>query len=263
MSEQTVQERNNPYLEGNFAPITEEVTATDLQVEGELPQELNGRYLRNGPNPIDLTSRSNHHWFIGSGMVHGIRLRDGKAEWYRNRYVGSRELSAFRGQPDISGPNWNDSTGGPNTNVGTFAGKTWAMVEAGGTPVELTYELETVGRNDFEGTLPGAFTAHPKIDPVTREMHAMVYAWPQWMDHVQYVVVGTDGKVRKTVDVPLPGMTMMHDMSLTEKYVIIYDQPVTVNFDMVATHSFPFQWNPDYGNRVGLLPRDVSAADIV
>ena len=176
MSEQTVQERNNPYLEGNFAPITEEVTATDLQVEGELPQELNGRYLRNGPNPIDLTSRSNHHWFIGSGMVHGIRLRDGKAEWYRNRYVGSRELSTFRGQPDISGPNWNDSTGGPNTNVGTFAGKTWAMVEAGGTPVELTYELETVGRNDFEGTLPGAFTAHPKIDPVTREMHAMVYA---------------------------------------------------------------------------------------
>ena len=263
MSEQTVQERNNPYLEGNFAPITEEVTATDLQVEGELPQELNGRYLRNGPNPIDLTSRSNHHWFIGSGMVHGIRLRDGKAEWYRNRYVGSRELSTFRGQPDISGPNWNDSTGGPNTNVGTFAGKTWAMVEAGGTPVELTYELETVGRNDFEGTLPGAFTAHPKIDPVTREMHAMVYAWPQWMDHVQYVVVGTDGKVRKTVDVPLPGMTMMHDMSLTEKYVIIYDQPVTVNFDMVATHSFPFQWNPDYGNRVGLLPREGSAADIV
>jgi carotenoid cleavage dioxygenase len=137
------------------------------------------------------------------------------------------------------------------------------MVEAGGTPVELTYELETVGRNDFEGTLPGAFTAHPKIDPVTREMHAMVYAWPQWMDHVQYVVVGTDGKVLKTVDVPLPGMTMMHDMSLTEKYVIIYDQPVTVNFDMVATHSFPFQWNPDYGNRVGLLPRDGSAADIV
>ena len=196
-------------------------------------------------------------------MVHGIRLRDGKAEWYRNRYVGSRELSTFRGQPDISGPNWNDSTGGPNTNVGTFAGKTWAMVEAGGTPVELTYELETVGRNDFEGTLPGAFTAHPKIDPVTREMHAMVYAWPQWMDHVQYVVVGTDGKVLKTVDVPLPGMTMMHDMSLTEKYVIIYDQPVTVNFDMVATHSFPFQWNPDYGNRVGLLPRDGSAADIV
>lgn len=263
MSEQPMTEFENPYLQGNFAPVTEEITATDLKVIGELPRELNGRYLRNGPNPFADADASKHHWFVGAGMVHGIRLREGKAEWYRNRYVGSKELSDFRGQPDIAGPNWNDSAGGPNTNVGGFAGKTWAMVEAGGCPVELTYELETVGRNNFEGTLPGAFTAHPKIDPITREMHAMVYAWPHWMDHVQYVVVGTDGKVRKTVDVPVPGMTMMHDMSLTNKYVIIYDQPVTVNFDMVATHSFPFAWNPEYGNRVGLLPREGSAADIV
>ena len=65
------------------------------------------------------------------------------------------------------------------------------MVEAGGCPVELTYELDTVGRNDFYGTLPGAFTAHPKVDPATGEMHAMVYAWAQWLDHVQYVVVGS------------------------------------------------------------------------
>ena len=68
-------------------------------------------------------------------------------------------------------------------NVGV-AGKTWAMVGAG-TQIELTYELETVGRNDFEGTLPGAFW-HPKIDPVTGEMHAMVYAWPQWLDRIRY-----------------------------------------------------------------------------
>ena len=44
-------------------------------------------------------------------------------------------------------------------------GKPWAMVEAGGCPVELDYELETLGRNNFDGTLSGAFTAHPKIDP--------------------------------------------------------------------------------------------------
>ena len=67
MPNQPMEGVENPYLEGNFAPVTEEVTATDLQVEGELPKELNGRYLRNGPNPIDLASRSNHHWFVGSG----------------------------------------------------------------------------------------------------------------------------------------------------------------------------------------------------
>ncbi len=252
----------NLYLSGNYAPVTEEVTATDLEVVGELPVELTGRYLRNGPNPMGDVDPATHHWFVGDGMVHGVRLAEGRAVWYRNRYVGSTAVARARGADDIPGPNWNGSGLGPNTNVGGFAGLTWAMVEAGGTPVELTYELETVGRNDFHGTLPGAFTAHPKVDPTTGEMHAMVYAWAEWMDHVQYVVVAPDGRVRRTVDVPLPGMTMLHDMSLTERYAVVYDQPVTVDLDLAFAGRFPFRWNGDYGNRVGLLPREGEAADI-
>lgn len=254
--------RTNRYLEGNYAPVTEEITATDLPVVGELPAELNGRYLRNGPNPIEPVDPTTHHWFMGDGMVHGIRLREGRAEWYRNRYVGSTHVSQVRGVPDIAGPNWNDNPSGPNTNVGGFAGRTWAMVEAGGCPVELSYDLGTVGRNDFDGTLPGAFTAHPKVDPDTGEMHAMVYAWGQWLDHIQYVVVAPDGRVSRTVDIPL-GMTMLHDMSLTGRYAIVYDQPCTVDLDLAFAGRFPFRWNPDHGNRVGLLPRDGDAADIV
>lgn len=259
----TIAGEGTAYLTGNFAPVHDEVTAFDLPVEGELPAELDGRYLRNGPNPAGEVDPATHHWFIGDGMVHGIRLRDGRAEWYRNRYVGSTAISERRGEPDIPGRNWNGSGLGPNTNVGGFAGTTWAMVEAGGCPVELTYELETIGRNDFGGTLPGAFTAHPKFDPDTGEMHAMAYAWAEWMDHVQYIVVGADGRVRHTVDVPLPGMTMLHDMSLTCRYAIVYDQPVTVDLDLAFAGRFPFRWDPDYGNRVGLLPREGDAADIV
>jgi len=251
------------YLSDNYAPVTDEVTAFDLPVIGELPSDLAGRYLRNGPNPMTTPDPTTHHWFTGDGMVHGLRVRDGRAEWYRNRYVGSSRVSAARGLPDIAGRNWNGSDGGPNTNVGGFAGTTWAMVEAGGCPVELTYELETVGRNDFFGTLPGAFTAHPKVDPDTGEMHAMVYAWAQWLDHVQYVVVAADGKVRRTVDIPLPGMSMLHDMSLTQRYAVVYDQPVTVDLDLAFAGRFPFRWNPDYGSRVGLLPREGVAKDIV
>ena len=252
----------NRYLEGNYGPVDEEVTAFDLPVIGELPADLAGRYLRNGPNPWSVPDPSTHHWFVGDGMVHGIRLRDGRAEWYRNRYVGSQRLSEHRGQPDIPGPNWNDAANGPNTNVGGFAGTTWAMVEAGSVPVELTYELETVGRNDFFGTLPGGFTAHPKVDPDTGEMHAMAYAPAQWFDHVQYVVVGADGRVRRTLDIPL-GMTMLHDMSLTQRYAVVYDQPCTVDLDLAFAGRFPFRWDPDHGNRVGLLPREGEAADIV
>lgn len=251
------------YLTDNYAPVTDEVTAFDLPVIGEIPADLEGRYLRNGPNPMTVPDAATHHWFVGDGMVHGLRVRGGMAEWYRNRYVGSTRVSAARGLADIPGRNWNGSDGGPNTNVGGFAGTTWAMVEAGGVPVELTYDLDTVGRNDFFGTLPGAFTAHPKIDADTGEMHAMVYAWAEWLDHVQYVVVAADGKVRKTVDLPLPGMTMLHDMSLTQRYAVVYDQPVTVDLDLAFAGRFPFRWNPDYGSRVGLLPREGEAKDII
>ena len=246
----------NPYLSDNYAPVEREVTATDLPIiEGAVPSELAGRYVRNGPNPAEAVDAATHHWFMGDGMVHGVRLLDGRAEWYRNRYVGSTNRARSSGADDIAGPNWNDNPVGPNTNVGGFAGRTWAMVEAGGCPVELTYELETVARNDFGGTLPGAFSAHPKIDPVTGEMHAMTYAWGEWLDHVQYVVVGSDGLVNRTVDVPLPGMTMLHDMSLTQQYAVVYDQPVTVDLDLAFAGRFPFRWNAEYGNRVGLLPR--------
>lgn len=258
----------NRYLEGNYAPVEHEITATDLQVIGQLPEHLDGRYLRNGPNPVGDVDPATHHWFMGDGMVHGVRLRGGRAEWYRNRYVGSAGLQRHRGQPDIAGPNWNNASLGPNTNVGGFAGTTWAMVEAGGVPVQLGYELDTIARNDFFGTLPGAFTAHPKLDPDTGEMHAIVYAWPQFGDKVQYVIVGTDGRVRRTVDIPVPGMVMVHDMSLTQRYAVVYDMPVTVDFDLAFAGRFPFRWNPDYGSRLGFLPRRVDgregeAADIV
>jgi carotenoid cleavage dioxygenase len=94
-------------------------------------------------------------------------------------------------------------------------------------------------------------------------MHAMAYAWGQWFDHVQYIVVGVDGRVRRTVDVPLPGMSMLHDMSLTQRYAVVYDMPCTVDLDLAFAGRFPFRWNPDYGSRLGLLPREGSADEIV
>ena len=84
---------NKRFLEGPFAPVTEEITAFDLPVTGQVPAELNGRYLRNGPNPLGLDD-PNYHWFLGTGMVHGVRLRDGEAEWYRNRWVRSQAVAA-------------------------------------------------------------------------------------------------------------------------------------------------------------------------
>ena len=63
-----------------------------------------------------------------------------------------------------------------NTNVLGHAGKTWALVEAGGTSVELGDELQTVAHNPFEGSLKGSFTAHPHRDTASGEMqqHCLV-----------------------------------------------------------------------------------------
>lgn len=249
------------YLAGNYGPVGREITATDLQVIGKLPEELNGRYLRNGPNPLGGVDVERHHWFTGEGMVHGVRLSEGRALWYRNRYVRNEEIVAALGE-DPAGRRFADSA---NTHVVGHAGRTWAIVESGSPPVELSYELDTVGANNFFGTLPDmAFTAHPKVDPDTGDLHAMAYSWPGFLDHVQYVHVGRDGRVKRTLDVPVPGMVMMHDMSLTGRYVVIYDLPVTISGELINRGMrFPFAWNEDYAPRVGLLPRDGSADDIV
>ncbi|MSZ29040.1 MAG: carotenoid oxygenase, partial [Actinobacteria bacterium] len=88
----------HPFIHGEFAPVSTEETRSDLSVEGALPIELSGRYLRNGPNPIGAVDEQRHHWFLGHGMVHGIRLNEGRAEWYRNRYVRSAEVSDLLGE---------------------------------------------------------------------------------------------------------------------------------------------------------------------
>ncbi|MCF6390081.1 carotenoid oxygenase family protein [Mycobacterium sp. MBM] len=289
----------NRYLEGPFAPIEEEVTLTDLEVSGTIPEYLDGRYLRNGPNPIGEIDPELYHWFIGDGMVHGLRLRDGRAEWYRNRWVRSPHVTRMLGEPRRTG-HTGVSALGANTNVIGHAGKTIALVEGGIANYELTDELDTVGPCDFDGTITGGYTAHPKRDPDTGELHAVSYSMFRG-NTVQYSVIGVDGRARRTVDIEVTGSPMMHDFSLTERHVVFYDLPVT--FDnrqaaemtvprglrlparlllsaligriripdpisartpsgMSADRRFPYSWNPRYPARVGVMPRDGGSADV-
>ncbi len=232
----------NMYLGGNYGPVGSESTILDLKVIGEIPKELVGRFLRNGPNPGADADPSKHHWFTGRGMVHGMRLADGKAQWYRSRFVG-------------------DENNSPNTNVIGHGGRTIAIVESGGLPYEMSYELEQEHANE---TFGGGFTAHPKVDPETGELHAICYDWANLQDHVRYVVIDAEGDLAHEVDIPMQGMSMIHDMSITKNYAIVYDFPVTLSFVALGTGaSFPFRWDPEHPARVGLLPREGSAEDVV
>ncbi len=244
----------SPFLQGPYAPVTEEVTAFDLPVTGRLPAGLDGRYLRNGPNPLGSDDPGSH-WFLGAGMVHGVRLRDGRAEWYRNRWVRSREVAGALGEPWPAGPVHAGMDFAANTHVIAHAGRTLATVEAGPLPYELTAELETVGPCDFGGTLPGGYAAHTKPDRFTGDLHAVAYYWG-W-DHVQHVVIGPGGTVTGTTDVPVADGPMMHDFALTERYVVLLDLPVTFSMAAAAAGSrLPYAWNREHRPRVGLLPRE-------
>lgn len=245
---------DNPYLEGNFAPVPDELSVSDLPVTGALPRALNGRFLRIGPNPAAHETGAGHHWFAGRGMVHGVRLRDGRAEWYRNRVV--------RGDaPEDS----------PNTNVLAHGGRLLALVEGGGAPVSITPDLNRMRTWDSDGALRSGFTAHPKTDPVTGEMHAVNYLIDPASEHLRYVVVDAAGTTTHTADLPVSGVPMVHDMAMTATRVVVLDLPVTLSAAAVGRlaagtpqpgDAHPMRWDDEHPSRVGVLPRGGTAADV-
>jgi carotenoid cleavage dioxygenase len=219
-------------------PVTQEVTDTALKVTGEIPAALNGLYVRNGPNPLTKVHAPTHHWFIGDAMLHGIRLQDGKALWYRNRWVRSNGVSDALGEPRAPGPR-HPRTDIANTNIVGHAGKLWAIVEAGGFPVEVADDLSTVAHSNFDGTLGESYSAHPHMDPETGEMHAICYE-AQHPDTIWHTVVDTSGHVRRNEPIAVKNGPMIHDCQITPNYVIVMDLPVT--FSMAE---FPLPLEPE------------------
>ena len=196
-------------------------------------------------------------------MVHGLRLRDGKAEWYRNRWVRNNDVADLLNEPRPAS-DWPADHGqfAANTNVIGHNGKTFAIVEAGSPPIELSYDLDTVRVSNLDGTLPHAFSAHPKKDPVTGELHVMTYFWG-WGNQVQYLVVGTDGRVRRHVDIPTTGGPMIHDIAFTQKYILVFDLPTVFNLEAAMSgQGLPYFWDHDYPARIGLLPREGDGDDV-
>jgi len=252
---------DHPFLTGIHKPMPAELTIEDLPVTGAIPPELDGRYLRIGPNPARPEAKG-YHWFTGDGMVHGIALKDGKALWYRNRWIRSKRVEAETGMPHAPGPR-HGGFDTVNTNVLGIAGRTWALVEAGSYPVELSDGLDVQTYNPFDDTLVGSFTAHPHRDPMTGEHHAICYE-ATVPDEVRHVVISTEGKVTREMAIPVKHGPSIHDCAITARYALILDLPVTFSIKaLIGGHSFPYRWNPDHQARVGLLPRDGEAGDVI
>jgi carotenoid cleavage dioxygenase len=234
--------KENPYLQENYAPVMEQIDETDLEVIGKIPQDLSGLFVRNGPNPMDHPKPAKHHWFSGQGMLHGVRLDSGNALWYRNRSVSANGNS-------------------PNTHVISHGGKIYAIVEAGGVPVEIDSELGSLSDAPFQGTLNKGFTAHAKLDATSGELHGICYDFARGY-RLQHIVVGKDDRVRQTQVIDLPGRPMVHDCAITENYVLILDLSITFNWYRLVRGYFPMAWNDKHQARIGLLNRKNSSTEI-
>lgn len=243
------------FLTGIHRPMISEETLGDLRVDGSIPAALDGRYLRIGPNPVTPPNPADYHWFTGDGMAHGVRIAGGRALWYRNRWIRSNAVSDALGEPRAPGRRAKLSDNA-NTNIIGHAGRTWAIVEAGGNPVELSDQLDTIAHNPFDNSLSVTFSAHPHRDPITGELHAITYDATE-QNRVWHVVVDPAGRVVREEPVAVVDGPSIHDCAITANHIVILDLPVTFSMKaLIAGHRFPYVWNPAHKARVGLLAKE-------
>lgn len=254
MSQEQAATGQKPFwLDGNFAPVFDEVTETELKVTGSIPPELCGRYFRNGANPPSGVS---YDWFLACGMLHGVELKNGQATWYRNRYVKTPLLKEDTPSQETRAKLENSIA---NTHVVEHAGKILALAELS-LPIEMTDTLETVGPYTFDGKLNGTMTAHPKVCPITGEM--LFFGYSMKPPFLTYHRVSKDGSLVQSEVIDVPGATMVHDFNITEQYAIFLDLPIVWDFAARASGGLGIRFDEDYGARLGVMPRNGTSKDV-
>ena len=253
---------NNPlqkpfWLKDNFAPIPEENDISNPTVEGAIPSDLKGRYFRTGPNPM---SGPTAHWFLGDGMIHGIELGAGKANWFKSKLVQTPMLNMDSDADYFTEAMKSLENGLANTHIIEHAGKILALEELH-FPQELTRDLETVGAYDYNGKLNTGMTAHPKVCAKTGEL--LFFAYGLLPPYLTYHRVSADGELLQSEVIEVGGATMVHDFNVTENYVIFMDLPLMFDLEKITDGGIPLKWSDDYGARLGVMPRNGSNADVV
>jgi carotenoid cleavage dioxygenase-like enzyme len=260
-----------PHLRGVFAPQVREVDIADLVIEGELPAEIEGDFIRNGPNPRFSPLGGYLYPLDGDGMLHRVQFRDGRAR-YTNRFVRTPAVVAeeaagralwpgitgfgYTPGPELVGPEL-AHTGKdlPSISVVKRGGRLLALAESA-PPFAMSPDLATLERETFCGMLPAGITAHPKVDPVTGEM--VVFCYSLDAPYLTWSIIGRDGVPVRT-QTPVVGVSrpvMIHDMALTPTYVVLVLGPFYFDIAAAVSGGSIMSWEPENGTRIALIPRD-------
>ncbi|MFN3954163.1 MAG: carotenoid oxygenase family protein [Pararhodobacter sp.] len=258
-------------MKGPFAPIHTEIEARELEVIGDLPQDLNGMYVRNGPSPAHAP-HGKYHWFDGDGMLHSVRFEGGKAI-YRNRWVETDGLKAEREAGRALWPGLKDRMpedtlpddamkNVSNTDVKFHNGKLYSMWYRGGAVYQVDpFTLNTLGRLEHDPRLAGLqISAHSRVDEHTGEF--MFFAYGNRHPYMHYGVIGTDGALKTFIPVELPGPRLPHDMAITENFTILHDFPLINNPEALAAGRYSLEFRQDWPSRFAVIPRHASADQI-
>lgn len=260
---------HGPMLTGPFAPVLTEDVLTDLPVEGQIPKDLNGVYLRNGPNPR-FKPKGLYHPFDGDGMIHAAQFKNG-ALTYRNKWVrtqgwldndASGEETHYGIHTSLKGRADRPMADAANTDIIGHAGKavaTWYL--AGKAHIIDPITLETTDAADYgaDGSGQGV-SAHPKVDEITGEM--MFFDYFDTAPYMAYGVVDKTGKLVHHVPIELPGNRLPHDMGISENYSILHDLPVYHDEAALAAGRHKIRFNAEMKARFGVIPRFGKSEDI-
>ena len=263
----------NPYTLGVFAPVDAELTVDDLTVIGELPRDLNGVYLRTGPNRR-FAAPGRYHMFDGDGMIHAVHFEDGRAR-YRNRWV---RTEAFAAESEAGRALWTglmeDPRANPfgnthglgikdsaNTDVLYHRGQVLATWYLCGSPYGVDpLSLETLGAQNFLDTFYGDMMAHPKVDDATGEL--MWFDYGPDLPYLRYGVVGADGRQSHLAHIDIPGPRLPHDMAVTQNYSILMDLPLVQDQEARAAGKYRIFYDQSLVSRFAVIPRHGTAEEV-
>ena len=262
-----IETSGNPYLQGMHAPVRREIEVPELEVIGEVPSDLTGIYLRNGPNQR-RTPLGIHHWFDGDGMLHGAEIRDGKIS-YRNRWIRTRGLEAENRSGKavwpgiIDRPNrsleqawgsdrWLKDTS--NTDVVFHSGKAvTTFYQCGDAYLVDPSSLNTLGRIDLRGNGARFMSAHNMVDEVSGEMMFFDYATVE--PFMTYGVMDAAGGLSHFTPIELPGPRLPHTLAITKKYTILMDLPLFWDTELLKQDAHKVTFHPELPSRFGIIPR--------